>query len=84
MALLAFEDGGASPFGFLLDHGQRQKTASELNAALLTAQCYEKDPKLPLFLKMLVWAQQQLSEKAIFPKITDWATGELQEPVQQE
>lgn len=57
MALLAFDELRASPVGELLDHCQRQKTASELNAAILTAQCQEKDPKLPSLLKMLVWAQ---------------------------
>jgi glucose-induced degradation protein 8 len=57
MALLAFEDSKLSPVGDLLDHTQRQKTASELNAAILSAQCQEKDPKLPSMLKMLVWAQ---------------------------
>lgn len=56
MALLAF-DSRKSPVGDLLDHSQRQKIASELNAAILTSQCQEKDPKLPSMLKMLIWAQ---------------------------
>ena len=80
MALLAFEDGLGSPFGYLLDHGQRQKTAGELNSALLMSQCVEKDPKLPLVLKMLVWAQTQLGEKANFPRIKNWTTAELIDP----
>jgi len=69
MALLAFENQLASPVGNLLDNAQRQKTASELNAAILTSQCQEKDPKLPALLKMLLWSQQQLDEKANFPKM---------------
>jgi hypothetical protein len=56
MALLAF-DTRKSPVGELLDFSQRQKVASELNAAILTSQCQEKDPKLPSMLKMLVWGQ---------------------------
>ena len=56
MALLAF-DTRQSPVGDLLDHAQRQKVASELNSCILTSQCQEKDPKLPVMLKMLVWAQ---------------------------
>lgn len=56
MALLAF-DNVASPVGDLLEASQRQKTASELNAAILTAQSQDKDPKLPNLLKMLIWAQ---------------------------
>ncbi|KAJ3184128.1 Glucose-induced degradation complex subunit [Irineochytrium annulatum] len=63
MALLAFEDFEKSPVADLLDYSQRQKTASELNAAILTSQCQEKDPKLPSLLKMLIWAQNQLGEK---------------------
>eukprot|EP00842_Homolaphlyctis_polyrhiza_P004372 jgi/Hompol1/4936/HPOL_000456-RA len=80
MALLAFEDTFKSPVGDLLDHSQRQKTASELNAAILTAQCQEKDPKLPSLLKMLVWAQNQLEEKMVFPKINNLITAELEMP----
>jgi hypothetical protein len=56
MSLLAFETR-QSPVGDLLDHSQRQKIASELNAAILSSQCQEKDPKLPSMLKMLIWAQ---------------------------
>ncbi|KAJ3330477.1 Glucose-induced degradation complex subunit [Blyttiomyces sp. JEL0837] len=81
MALLAFEDYQKSPVGDLLDYGQRHKTASELNAAILTSQCQEKDPKLHSLLKMLVWAQGQLEEKVMFPKIKNLATAELEDPV---
>lgn len=57
MALLAFEDITSSPVSDLFDSFQRQKTASELNAAILTAQNQDKNPKLPNLLKMLLWAQ---------------------------
>lgn len=42
MALLAFEAPADSPLADLLDMSQRQKTASELNAAILEAQSQEK------------------------------------------
>ena len=42
MSLLAFDVNSDSPIKDLLDHSQRQKTASELNAAILTAQSQEK------------------------------------------
>lgn len=42
MALLAFEDSSKSPLSSLLDNSQRQKTASELNAAILTSLSQEK------------------------------------------
>ena len=57
MALLAFDDVHNSPVASLLDATQRQKTASELNAAILAAQSQDRHPKLPSLLKMLSWAQ---------------------------
>ena len=42
MALLAFDDSSKSPLASLLDNSQRQKTASELNAAILTSLAQEK------------------------------------------
>jgi len=40
-----------------------------LNAAILASQDQDKESKLPLLLKMLVWVQEQLSKHAKFPKI---------------
>ncbi|KXS20045.1 hypothetical protein M427DRAFT_52312 [Gonapodya prolifera JEL478] len=79
MALLAFDPAtlSKSPVGDLLDHVQRQRTASELNAAVLVSQCQDKDPKLPALMRMLVWAQGQLEEKVQFPKIRNLATAEF-------
>jgi len=82
VALLAFEDVVNSPLGELLSPSQRQKTASELNAAILTSQSHEKEPKLPNLLKMLVWAQAQLEEKLIYPRITNLVTAMLEDPMQ--
>lgn len=42
VALLAFEDVKNCPVGDLLDISQRLKTASEVNAAILTSQNHEK------------------------------------------
>lgn len=80
VALLAFEDVSNCPVGELLDISQRLKTASEVNAAILTSQSHEKDPKLPSLLKMLIWAQNQLDEKAAYPRITDLSTAALEDP----
>ncbi|KAH7442429.1 hypothetical protein KP509_03G088100 [Ceratopteris richardii] len=80
VALLAFEDTSSCPVGDLLDVSQRQKTASELNAAILTSQSHEKDPKLPGLLKMLIWVQKQLDEKVSYPRINDFATAALEDP----
>eukprot|EP00128_Syssomonas_multiformis_P018944 Colp12_sorted_trinity150504_noHs@13903 len=80
MALLAFERNSANPVGHLLEQPQRQKTASEVNAAILASQCQEKDPKLPTLLKMLVWAQNQLDEKMQYPRMDNIATAALTAP----
>ncbi|KAK9706677.1 hypothetical protein RND81_07G144000 [Saponaria officinalis] len=80
VSLLAFEDASKSPVGDLLDISQRLKTASEVNAAILTSQSHEKDPKLPYLLKMLLWAQNQLDEKAAYPRINDLSTAKLEDP----
>ncbi|KAE9452627.1 hypothetical protein C3L33_15476, partial [Rhododendron williamsianum] len=80
VALLAFEDVSNCPVGELLDISQRLKTASEVNAAILTSQSHEKDPKLPSLLKMLIWAQNQLDEKAAYPRINDLSTATLEDP----
>jgi glucose-induced degradation protein 8 len=77
MALLAFDLDSTSPVSYLLDHSHRQKIASELNAAILSAQSQDKEAKLPTLIKMLLWAQNQLSEKANFPLMTNLTTGEL-------
>lgn len=77
VALLAFEDPASSPLAALLELGQRQKTASELNAAILASQGQEREPRLLLLLKMMLWAQEQLAERATYPRITDLATAAL-------
>lgn len=38
------------------------------------------DPKLPSLLKMLIWAQNQLDEKAAYPRINDLSTAMLEDP----
>lgn len=80
MALLAFEDVSSSPLAELMDMAQRQKTASELNAAILASQSQEREPRLPTLLKMMLWAQARLDDKARYPRIEDPASAELVDP----
>lgn len=42
---------------------------------------FTADPKLPSLLKMLIWAQNQLDEKASYPRINDLVNATLEEPV---
>ncbi|KAI5481082.1 hypothetical protein MNV49_006268 [Pseudohyphozyma bogoriensis] len=58
-----------SSISSLLDQSQRLKTAAELNAAILTSQSHNKEPKLPGLMKMLGWGEGLLSEKgAEYPR----------------
>ncbi|GLC39432.1 Glucose-induced degradation complex subunit [Pleodorina starrii] len=84
VALLAFEDTKSCPVGDLMEVAQRQKTASELNAAILQSQAQEREPRLPVLLKVLLWAQAQLDERATYPRITDLATAQLVPPTKAE
>ncbi len=63
-----------------MDVAQRQKTASELNAAILSSQGQEREPRLLLLLRMMLWAQQQVDSRAVYPRITDLATAKLTPP----
>ena len=81
IALLAFDPSStASPVADLLDVSQRQKTASELNAAILSSQSQEQESRLPCLLKMMLWAQDQLDEKVNFPRINDLVSARLEGP----
>ncbi|XP_052240737.1 glucose-induced degradation protein 8 homolog [Dreissena polymorpha] len=78
LALLAFEEPEKSPFGDLLLLCQRQKVASELNAAILET---DATPKLANLLKLLLWSQEELDKKKIrYPRMTDIATGTIEAP----
>ncbi|XP_041366622.1 glucose-induced degradation protein 8 homolog [Gigantopelta aegis] len=77
LALLAFEEPETSPFGELLHPSQRQKVASELNAAILEV---DSTPRLANLLKLLLWAQEELEKKKVkYPKMTDIAKGTIEE-----
>ncbi|XP_012449471.1 protein GID8 homolog isoform X1 [Gossypium raimondii] len=80
VSLLVFKDVSNCPVRELLDISQRLKTANEVNAAILTSQSHEKDPKLHSLLKMLIWAQNQLDEKATYPRIKDFLKATLENP----
>lgn len=41
---------------------------------------WKTDPKLPSLLKMLIWSQNQLDEKAAYPRINDISTATLEDP----
>lgn len=78
LALLAFENPESSPFADLMHPSQRQKVASELNAAILEAENRASTPKLANLLKLLLWSQDQVDSKKVrFPKMKDLAKGEF-------
>lgn len=42
----------------------------------------EKEPRLPMLLKLLVWAQNQLDTRCTYPRINDLAAPSLTSPMQ--
>ena len=42
----------------------------------------EQEPRLPMLLKMLLWAHKQLEDKVSYPSIPDLSTGELAVPAE--
>ena len=74
MLLLAYPDASACPEAALLSQAQRQKTASRLNSAVLSAQAQETEAALPMMLRRLHWAQDELEQRhhVSFPRIDDY------------
>lgn len=73
LTLLAFDhpaDADECPVASLLLPSQRQKIASELNAAILANQNQETMPRLPGLLRKVLWAEGQLEEKVRFPHMS--------------
>lgn len=72
MALLAFESSPLAPPAIteLLSPGQRLKTASAVNAAILESLSQAKTAKLYGLIKLMTWAAGTLGEKATFPKVS--------------
>jgi len=79
LALLAFDDKEKCPVGELLDFLHRQKTASELNAAILSSRKEEQEAKLPGLLKLLLWTQSKLANTNSSFCEMDIRTGSLKE-----
>ncbi|XP_076450491.1 glucose-induced degradation protein 8-A homolog [Babylonia areolata] len=78
LALLAFENPENSPFGELLHISQRQKVASELNAAVLEV---DATPELASLLKLVMWGQDELDKRKVkYPRMTDIAHGKIEDP----
>lgn len=82
MLLLAYEDASACPEAELLSQAQRQRTASRLNAAILSAQAQQTEAALPMILRRLAWAQDelQLRQMVAAPRVTDFQRAALTAP----
>jgi hypothetical protein len=53
----------------LLHPAQRQRTALEVNAALLVSQSHSPTSKLPALLRLLSWGENMLGERVDFPQL---------------
>lgn len=79
LALLAFEKPETSPFGDLLRPAQRQRVASELNAAVLEMEDKANATQLTMSVKQLYWAQDVLEkQKVSFPILSDLTSATFQ------
>lgn len=67
MSLLLFEKPESSPVAYLLKKSHRQKTAHELNCAILESESHAGNPKLPNLLKLVTWSQNRLKGIAEYP-----------------
>lgn len=67
MSLLLFEKPESSPVAYLLKKSHRQKTAHELNSAILESESRAGNPKLPNLLKLVTWSQNRLKVLAEYP-----------------
>lgn len=74
MLLLAYADTAACPEAELLSQAQRRHTASLLNAAVLSAQAQQTEAALPMMLRRLRWAQDELQHRQCtsFERIDDY------------
>ena len=63
MMLLAYSDLQACPEAELLSQAQRQRTASKLNAALLSALKQETEAALPMLFRRLLWEHDSLQQR---------------------
>ena len=70
-----YGDAASSPEAALLSQEHRQEAASALNAAILAAQHQQSESRLPMMLRMLQWAQDELALRhaVTFPRIDDLA-----------
>lgn len=80
LALLAFDKPEKSPFADLLEQSNRQKIASELNAAILKCEHRtDSTPKVLYLLKLIFWSQNVLDSSDIkYPKMKDMATATIE------
>lgn len=77
MALLAFDidnPNTPAPILELMGQEQRAKTASELNAAILSSFSQGQETKLLALVRLLCWGESMLTKKADFPA-ADLASG---------
>ena len=80
MALLAFENPFESPFADLLHVVQRQRVASEANAAILEYENVESNAKLNILIKTLMWSQDLLDKRSInYPRMSDIANARVED-----
>ncbi|XP_073274876.1 protein GID8 homolog isoform X2 [Primulina huaijiensis] len=81
-SLLILHNVANSSVSHLLKMSQRNKTANDVNEAILISQTNEKETKLLGLLKMLAWVDKvrELEKEVTYPKIKDFSTCKLEDP----
>uniref|UniRef100_A0A7S0BCE4 CTLH domain-containing protein n=1 Tax=Rhodosorus marinus TaxID=101924 RepID=A0A7S0BCE4_9RHOD len=79
LTLLVFENEPDGTLSELMSFAQKQRTASELNSALLAFNQEKKDPMLPFLIKLIIWTEERLKEHGHCTCEIDIRTGALSE-----
>ncbi|XP_075502988.1 protein GID8 homolog isoform X3 [Primulina tabacum] len=79
-SLLILHNVANSSVSDLLKMSQRNKTANNVNEAMLISQANEKETKLSSLLKMLAWVDKELEKEVAYPKMKDFSTCKLEDP----
>lgn len=83
-SLLILRNVANNPVSDLLKMSQRNKTASDVNEAILISQTNEKVHSAstpPSLMKMLAWVDKELEKKELtYPRVKDFSTCKLEDP----
>ncbi|CAD8060240.1 unnamed protein product [Paramecium sonneborni] len=81
ITLIAFSDIKKNPLNHLLQNSQRIKVASEINQHLYKDNLGNDEAKLRTLMKLLQWAQEQLTSEIQYPLLVEISKGQFSKEV---